>query len=189
MNDLEQKFIKYKKKMFSKPEIGKLYERQIRYIYEKNGWRVIPYGIVKGKSDLGRDLVCFKKKQVLIIQAKNWSKTKTIHEKHLMQLSGTILHYVNKKKKIPKGILISTTKLSKTAKEFAKRLKIQYRYIKLDKNFPMIKCNINRYGKKLFFLPFDRFYDKVHVEKNKNEFYTNSIKIAKNKGFKHVGEK
>ena len=53
----------------------------------------------------------------------------------------------------------------------------------------MIKCNINRYGKKLFFLPFDRFYDKVHVEKNKNEFYTNSIKIAKNKGFKHVGEK
>ena len=105
MNDLEQKFIKYKKKMFSKPEIGKLYERQIRYIYEKNGWRVIPYGIVKGKSDLGRDLVCFKKKQVLIIQAKNWSKTKIIHEKHLMQLSGTILQYVNKTKKFQKVYL------------------------------------------------------------------------------------
>ena len=189
MSELEKKFNKYRKKIFSKSGIGELYERQIRYLYEKNGWRVIPYGIIKGKSDLGRDLICIKKKQVLIIQAKNWSKSKTIHEKHLMQLSGTMLHYANKTKKIPKGIFITTTKLSNTAKDFAKELNIQYRYVKLDKNFPMIKCNVNKRGKKLYFLPFDKFYDKVHIEKNKNEFYTSSIRIAESKGFIHVGKK
>ena len=187
MSELEKKFNKYRKKIFSKSGIGELYERQIRYLYEKNGWRVIPYGIIKGKSDLGRDLICIKKKQVLIIQAKNWSKSKTIHEKHLMQLSGTMLHYANKTKKIPKGIFITTTKLSNTAKDFAKELNIQYRYVKLDKNFPMIKCNINKRGKKLFFFPFDKFYDKVHIDVKNGEFYTNSINECIKKGFKHVG--
>ena len=52
----------------------------------------------------------------------------------------------------------------------------------------MIKCNINRRGKKLFFLPFDKFYDRVHIEKKKGEFYTNSINECIKKGFKHVGK-
>ena len=189
MKNLQKKLDQYIKKNHSNSEIGKMYERQIRYIYEKKGWRVTPFGILKGKADLGRDLICVKNKKILIVQAKNWSKSKTIHEKHLMQLSGTMLHYANKTKKIPKGIFITTTKLSNTAKDFAKELNIQYRYVKLDKNFPMIKCNVNKRGKKLYFLPFDKFYDKVHIEKNKNEFYTSSIKIAESKGFRHVGKK
>ena len=49
---------------------------------------------LKGKSDLGRDLICTKGRQVLIIQAKNWSKHSTIHEKHMMQLAGTMLYYI-----------------------------------------------------------------------------------------------
>ena len=53
----------------------------------------------------------------------------------------------------------------------------------------MIKCNINRKGKKLFFLPFDKFYDHVHIEKNKGEFYTNSLKECIKKGFRHVGKR
>ena len=189
MKTLQKKFNDFKKKIHSKSGIGELYERQIRYIYEKNGWWVKPYGILKGKSDLGRDLLCYKKKQVHIVQAKNWSKYKTIHEKHIMQLAGTILHYIQKNKKNPQGVFITTTKLSPTAKEFVKKLNIKHRYIKLDQNFPMIKCNINRKGKKLFFLPFDKFYDHVHIEKNKGEFYTNSLKECIKKGFRHVGKR
>ena len=67
MSELEKKFNKYRKKIFSKSGIGELYERQIRYLYEKNGWRVIPYGIIKGKSYLGRYIICIKKKQLLIV--------------------------------------------------------------------------------------------------------------------------
>ena len=89
MKDLQKKFDEYKKKFHSKEGIGEFYERQIRYLYEKNGWRVEPYGILKGKSDLGRDLICTKKKQVLIIQAKNWSK-KNYSRKTFDAISG---HY------------------------------------------------------------------------------------------------
>ena len=51
----------------------------------------------------------------------------------------------------------------------------------------MIKCNINKRGKKLFFFPFDKFYDKVHIDVKNGEFYTNSINECIKKGFKHVG--
>jgi len=189
MKKLLKKIEEYNKKIHSKSGIGELYERQIRYLYEKNGWKVIPYGILKGKEDLGRDLICTKGKQVLIIQTKNWSKHKTIHENHLMQLAGTILYYIYKNKKQPKGIFITTTKLSDRAKDVARKLNIQHRIIKLDKNFPIIKCNINKRGKKLFFLPFDKYYDQVHIEINKGEFYSNNIEECLRKGFKHVGEK
>ena len=50
------------------------------------------------------------------------------------------------------------------------------RNIKLDKNYPMIKCNINRKGKRLFFFPFDKLYDNVHIDIKNGEFYTNNIK-------------
>ena len=73
MRELQNKYNLYKKKSHNNLGIGHLYERQIRYLYETNGWRVDPYGIEKGKSDLGRDLICTKGKQILIVQAKNWS--------------------------------------------------------------------------------------------------------------------
>ena len=93
MNELEKKFIKYKEKIFSKTGIGELYERQIRYLYEKNGWRVIPYGIIKGKSDLGRDLICIKNNVHKVVQAKCWSKHTEIRENHIYQLFGSFTHY------------------------------------------------------------------------------------------------
>ena len=49
MKELQKKFDEYNKKIHSKSGIGELYERQIRYLYEKNGWRAIPYGILMGK--------------------------------------------------------------------------------------------------------------------------------------------
>ena len=165
-----------------------MYERQIRYIYEKKGWRVTPFGILKGKADLGRDLICVKNKKILIVQAKNWSKHKIIHEKHLMQLCGTMLQYIRSKNKNVDALFVCTAKLSETAKKFAKDLKIRWQYTKLDKSYPMIKCNINRRGKKLFFLPFDRYYDYVHIDRTKGEFYTKEIKNCLMMGFKYGGK-
>ena len=62
MKNLQKKLDQYIKKNHSNSEIGKMYERQIRYIYEKKGWRGTPFGILKGKADLGRDLICVKNK-------------------------------------------------------------------------------------------------------------------------------
>ena len=87
------------------------------------------------------------------------------------------------------AVMCTTTDLSETAMEVVKFTAMEHRLIPLEKNYPMIKCNINRKGKKLFFLPFDKFYDHVHIEKNKGEFYTNSLKECIKKGFKHVGKR
>ena len=191
VTELEKKYELYLKKTHNNLDIGHFYERQIRYMYETKGWRVEPYGILKGKKDLGRDLICKKKKQVLIIQSKNWSvkNKKIIYPKHLMQLAGTILHYINKNpnQNLPKGVFVTTAKFHDDTKEVARSLNIQHRNIKLDKNYPMIKCNINRRGKKLFFFPFDKLYDHVHIDINKGEFYTDNIRVCIKKGFKHVG--
>lgn len=188
-HELHKKFNAYLNKMHSKPSIGELYERQIRYVYEIKGWLVEPFGILKGKNDLGRDLICRKKNKTLIIQAKCWSKTTIIHEKHLMQLAGSILYFIYKNKKSPQGVFVTTAKLSDRAKDVAKKLGIQHRNIKLDRNFPMIKCNINKKGKKRFFLPFDKYYDDVHIELNKGEVYAHTINEALKKGYTHVGKK
>ena len=51
----------------------------------------------------------------------------------------------------------------------------------------MIKCNINKRGKNYSLIPFDKFYDKVHIDVKNGEFYTNSIKECIRKGFKNVG--
>jgi hypothetical protein len=52
----------------------------------------------------------------------------------------------------------------------------------------MIKCNINKRGKKLFFLPFDKYYDNVYIDASKGEFYTNKIKHCLMMGFKYGGK-
>lgn len=99
---------------------------------------------------MGRDLICEKGNEILIVQCKYWSQFKTIHEKHIFQLFGTTFQYKyqleqeNKNKKI-KAIFHTSTNLSEMARRFAKELDIEVKEnIKLDREYPCIKCNIGR---------------------------------------------
>ena len=38
------------------------------------------------------------------------------------------------------------------------------------------------------FLPFDKLYDKVHIDINNQEFYSDDISDCLKKGFKYVGK-
>jgi len=84
---------KFKVRRLSNLEVGRLYERYIGYLYEKDGWTVIFKGIVDGFDDLGRDLICVKGVVHHVVQAKCWSKQKSIHEKHVYQIHASTLHY------------------------------------------------------------------------------------------------
>ena len=84
MKDLQRKYNSYKKKSHDNLGIGHFYERQIRYLYETKGWRVEPYGILKGKNDLGRDLICTKKKTSF-----DYSSKKLVSYKQKNNLSKT----------------------------------------------------------------------------------------------------
>lgn len=182
---------RYLSSHLSKAAIGKLYERYIGYLYEQKGFHVEYHGICKGYEDLGRDLICRRKNEIYIIQAKCWSENKKIHENHICQLFGTAFHYKlnhNLDKCKIKMILVTSTKLSDIAKEMAGILGVDYEENKkLNKSYPLIKCNINKATKeKIYHLPFDQMYDKVVIEPKEGEMYVRTVAEAELHGFRRA---
>jgi hypothetical protein len=172
----------------NKIQIGKMYERYIGWLFEKEGKLVEYTGLRDGLEDRGRDLLvsdpCSDK--VTVVQAKCWSTKKTIHEKHIFQLFGSIyeLAIANPDKKYF-GLFVTTTELSPFAKIVAKKLGIVVAHRPLDKTFPMIKCNISKSGERIYHLPFDQQYDKTKISSH-GEFMARTVKEAEEKGFRRA---
>lgn len=184
---------RYISRNHSQQEIGRFYERYLGYLWETAGWDVQFKGLVDGFEDLGRDLICKKAGVVEIVQAKNWSSQKTIHEKHIYQLFATKTHYclsnnLNKKQQEKvTAIFATTTQLSTMAKEVAKYLKVEIKNIPLQKDYPMIKCNMNPANQtKIYHLPFDQQYDKIKVGDQKGECYVLNVAEAEKMGFRRA---
>jgi hypothetical protein len=185
---------RYKNRPLSKAEIGRFYERYLGYLYERDGWSVEYHGLIEGFEDLGRDLICRRDDQILVVQAKCWSAEKIIREKHIFQLFGTTqLFLMNQRQNGSDGknvfpMFITTTKLSPIAKEAAKWLSIDFREdFQIDKTYPMIKCNINQSSKeKIYHLPFDQQYDKTKIILELGEFYASSVAEAEERGFRRA---
>ena len=173
----------------SKKLIGKIYERYVGYIFETNGYDVEYFGIFKGFEDLGRDLICQKGNEFIVIQCKNWSQFRTIYEKHIFQFFGTVFQYrdANPKRNV-RAIFYTSTELSDLARRFAGELGMELKEnFKLDKTYPCIKCNISKKdGTKIYHLPFDQRYDDVKIEKNRGEFYCATVAEAESKGFRRA---
>ncbi|MFH1792671.1 MAG: restriction endonuclease [Patescibacteria group bacterium] len=168
--------------------IGKMYEHYVGYLYEAGGWEVEYFGIKERYEDFGRDLIATKGNLCHIIQCKNWSKYKTIYENHIFQLFGTSYEYQQshlKSKIVP--VFYTSTKLSETALEFAKRLGIEVKMNKKLEKYPDIKCNVSRIDKaKIYHLPFDQQYDTVKIEPKRKEFYCSTVKEAEDAGFRRA---
>jgi hypothetical protein len=201
---------RYKKRHKSNWEIGRDYERYIGYIYETHGYSVEYIGITKGLEDLGRDLICRKGSETLIVQCKCWSnlKGKEIHENHINQLYGTtIVHQIecllgDSVEKLSDEqidyatqtdfdiqdifpVFYSTVPFSKTARAFANILGVSLAVVPLDE-YPMIKCNISKTGEKIYHLPFDQQYDKCIITPERDEFYATTVAEAEIKGFRRA---
>lgn len=174
----------------SKWQIGRDYEMYIGNKLEELGYHVEYTGIIENLEDMGRDLIATKEKETYIMQCKNWSQEKTIHEKHIFQLYGTVVLW---KLENPffdvKGVFVTTTKLSEKAKAVANELDIEIRENIPLSEFPRIKCNINRAnGEKIYHLPFDQQYDKAVIEKEKGECYAFTVEEAETLGFRRAGK-
>ncbi|MBU1083428.1 restriction endonuclease [Patescibacteria group bacterium] len=180
---------RYWKRPKSKWHIGKLYERYVGYLFEAKGYDVDYVGIFKGFEDLGRDIIAKKDNEIIVIQCKNWSKFRTIYEKHIFQFFGTVFQYRDENKgKEVKAIFYTTTTLSDLARRFANELKIELKENeKMDKDYPCVKCNISRVdGTKIYHLPFDQQYDNTKIETKKGEFYCATIAEAEEQGFRRA---
>ncbi len=169
-------------------EIGRYYERYLGYIRETGGWVVAYHGALRGFEDLGRDLICSKDGATEIVQAKCWSRTKVIHEKHLFQLFGTTVHYrlANPGARVT-PVLATTTSLSDVAVEVARALGVRIESVSLPTSpYPIIKCNINPATKeKIYHLPFDQQYDRTQVSRP-GECYSATVKDAERLGFRRA---
>lgn len=167
--------------------IGKMYERYVGYLYEKNGWKVTYFGIHKRFEDLGRDLIAEKGNEVHVIQCKNWSQFKRIYENHIFQLFGTT--YSSRKdypNKIVTPVFYTSTSLSDVAREFARLLKMEIHENEKFKQYPAIKCNVSASGEKIYHLPFDQQYDNTIVTQKTGEFYTTTVREAEQAGFRRA---
>jgi|SRR3989344_1583838 len=179
---------RYWSKKKSPWEIGRDYERYIGYLHEKDNYGVYYQGIIAGLEDIGRDLIATKGNEIRVIQCKNWSQHKTIHEKHIFQLFGTVTAFKidNSKKKVI-GEFYTSTKLSDRARQFAKLLAIEVKESFPFQQYPVIKCNVARKdGTKIYHLPFDQQYDKTLVEEERLEKYAATVAEAEELGFRRA---
>jgi len=169
-------------------QIGKDYERFIGYLYEIKGYSVYYQGILEGYEDLGRDLICKKGGDVVIVQCKHWARHKTIHEKHINQLYGTVVKYMIDHPEDKVGALLYTSAmLSERAKEFARYLGIGILEGFALNPYPSIKCNVSRKnGEKIYHLPFDQQYDRTLIEEERNEKYVETTYEAESLGFRRA---
>lgn len=178
---------KYIKRPKSNWEAGIEYERYIGYLYEQDGFAVSYVGAVKGLEDMGRDLIAKKGQSTNIIQCKRWAKEKTIHEKHIFQLYGTVILYeIEHPGEAVQPVFITTTTLSETANLVAKHLGVIVCSEKELGTYPLIKCNIGKDGSKIYHMPFDLQYDTVVISPERGEFYTETVSEAESRGFRHA---
>ncbi len=172
----------------SKWLIGKIYERYIGYLYEQKGYIVEYFGIDKKYEDMGRDLVCRKGSETIIIQCKYWAEFRTIYEKHIFQLFGTVFEY---KEAHPNenviAVFYTSTSLSPLARKISSTLGIElFENFKLDKDYPCIKCNINTLTQeKIYHLPFDQRYDDTKIDRD-GEKYCTTVAEAETLGFRRA---
>lgn len=179
---------RYVEQRKSKWQIGRDYEMYVGHRLEEKGYAVKYTGIVENLEDMGRDLIATKNGKTLIVQCKNWSQEKTIHEKHVFQLYGTLVLYkLDNPMLEAKGIFVTTTKLSEKARAVAKELDIKIVEQLPLGDFPRIKCNVNRTtGEKIYHLPFDQQYDTTVINEKDGEFYAFTVKEAEAQGFRRA---
>jgi hypothetical protein len=182
---------KYKRRHKSNWEIGMEYELYIGYLLRKDGYFIKQFGIENGLNDLGRDILAEKahldgSRDIYIVQCKNWSQNKQLHENVICQLFGTTLeyqirhqHFMNTK---ITPLLVTTTDLSDTAKEFAKRLGVIVKIVPMGE-YPMIKCNIDSM---IYHLPFDQQYYTTQIKESKGERYVWTVKEATSLGYRRA---
>lgn len=171
----------------SKADLGKSYERYIGYLYESGGYDVTYNGAINGAQDMGIDLIIKNGKDISLLQTKYWAKFKFIHEKHIFQLYGSMVHYnlTSKKKGYTiKAIFCTSAQYSDTAIKVARELGVELKTQKYDRSYPKIKCNVSEKGLKIYHLPFDPYYDKVKIDPRKGEFFVKTVKEAVAKGFR-----
>lgn len=193
LSNSERLLKEYEEKQYLKAEeIGRRYERYIGYLCEIDGYKVDYNGIKKGVKDGGVDLICSKRKELVIIQCKCRDDKGQIHENTILQLVANLMKYKRKypNKNVSAVIYTSHDNLDDEAKatladEVAHGALIHHIIKAYDNSYPKVKCNISDNGEKIYHIPdHSSTYDRIQIEINKGEFFAKTIKEAESAGFR-----
>jgi len=123
------------------------YERYVGYVYECEGYSVEYCGALRGREDLGIDLICKSDDSVDIVQCKRLAVEKGIpvRENVIAQIFGSAEFYrmSTDTPKTVKPVLITSFELSDEARRFASHLNVEVKERFSIQRYPMIKCNIS----------------------------------------------
>jgi len=171
-------------------QVGIDYERYVGFSFERLGYRVKYHGALKGKEDLGIDLICTTDDFTVVVQCKRLSSIKQIpvRENTVAQTYGASNFYAMSEGIEKVGAVIVTSyELSEKAREFANYLGVTFKENMILQTYPMIKCNISKTtGEKIYHLPMDQQYDNINMSDNKGSFYALTVKEAVSKGFRRA---
>jgi hypothetical protein len=144
----------------------------VGHLYELGGWSVIYRGILKGKRDQGRDLVCAKGQAIHVVQCKCWSARNELPVEVVTKLLETTQKYRQRchdaaqalldlggiQNATVKSVLVTSTLLSSQARAKAEEERVCYREKKPLVPYPEIKC-VKHEG--LYYVPTQAHYDAV----------------------------
>ncbi|NOT01120.1 MAG: hypothetical protein HOP29_10875 [Phycisphaerales bacterium] len=167
------------------------YERFVGYTYEKSGYHVTYQGALRGREDLGIDLLCENDACVLIVQCKRLSQEKQlpVRENVVAQVFGSAEFYrmCSGTPKPVRPVLATTYRLSDEASRFAGHLKVNLKEHFAIAQYPMIKCNVSRVdGQRIYHLPLDQQYDNAVIGDREDEFYASTVNEAESAGFRRA---
>ncbi|WP_413586996.1 restriction endonuclease [Bdellovibrio sp. HCB274] len=167
----------------------RFYERYVGHIYESQGHEVAYLVGIKGYADHGRDIIVKTPTEILVIQTRALGRRRVVHENDIYQLFGKMTHHKNRSEdpnRNTRAIFYSTSNFSSLAKQAATALGVEIRTEKFNRSYPMIKCSVSPTGEKNYYLPFDPVYDRVRIDRQRDEHFVRTVHQAVKKGFKRA---
>jgi len=145
-------------------------------------------------ADRGRDLVCHRKNEVLIVQCKCWASTTEIDLESVQKLHLTTERYAEKANprnqlslnlELPErlrisALLVTSTRLSREAQAFANAHRVAVKERMFLKPYPKVKC-VCRDG--LYHLDHELAYDSVKIRIAEGDGYVATEEEARKLGY------
>ena len=174
----------------NKWKYGRDYERYVGYLFEREGFSVIYNGATLGSSDGGIDLFCFKSGIVYPIQCKRWKNQVGVEE--IYKFAEAVESFKRNRSAYPIPLIYSkvmplfyttngyTSDADRTAS--SKNITCQVQKFNSIREYPAVKCT-SKSGRKVYYLPFDRDFDSIHVGVYRGGCYKFSVLEAEQAGF------
>jgi hypothetical protein len=176
---------------------GRDYVESCAYQLLKNGYEVEVCGADKRSDEAGRDIVARRKRgsaeTVLVVQCRYWLN-RDITKEAVMQLYATTMAYIvehraritDSVKVMPVMMMPSAARLTDDAQQYAIMLKCRTQE-QDEAEHPRVKC-VSRGREKLYYLPFDRLYDKAGRTAADKTTMAWSVAEAEAKGYRRISQ-